>query len=231
MTGWPDDVRDRARRRGVDAVRRATSSAPPSTAAPCSTTRSRPSARSRTRSSLVIAPDAAPPPVPPAPGAPGDGDARRRRPPRTARRARGGPRALADIDRGYDAAAVVVGGDMPHLVPAVLELLAAAVDADPAAGAATLEVDPPCVLPLAVRPSIAGPVVDALLARRSPRAPRAPRPVDRGSGPGGDLAGARSRRTDPRRRRHPGRPRATDVSPRGRQDARPWEGGRASCWR
>ena len=35
--------------------------------------------------------------------------------------------ALADIDRGYDAAAVVVGGDMPHLVPAVLELLAAAV--------------------------------------------------------------------------------------------------------
>ena len=42
--------------------------------------------------------------------------------------------ALADIDRGYDAAALVVGGDMPHLVPAVLELLAAAVDADPAAG-------------------------------------------------------------------------------------------------
>ena len=31
--------------------------------------------------------------------------------------------ALADIDRGFDAAAVVVGGDMPHLVPAVLELL------------------------------------------------------------------------------------------------------------
>ena len=80
--------------------------------------------------------------------------------------------ALGDVDRGYDAAAVVVGGDMPNLVPAVLELLAAAVDADAAAGAATLEVDPPCVLPLAVRPSIAGPVVDALLRddRRALRA-------------------------------------------------------------
>ena len=80
--------------------------------------------------------------------------------------------ALADLDRGYDGAAVIVGGDMPHLVPAVLELLAAAVDADAAAGAATLEVDPPCVLPLAVRPSLAGPVVDALLRddRRALRA-------------------------------------------------------------
>jgi len=71
--------------------------------------------------------------------------------------------ALADIDRGNDDAAVVVGGDMPHLVPAVLELLAGAVDDDPAAGAAPLEFDPPCVLPLALRPSIAGPIVEALL--------------------------------------------------------------------
>ncbi len=54
---------------------------------------------------------------------------------------------------------------MPHLVPEVLALLAAAIDADPASGAATLEADPPCVLPLALRPSLARPAVDALLGR------------------------------------------------------------------
>jgi molybdopterin-guanine dinucleotide biosynthesis protein A len=80
--------------------------------------------------------------------------------------------ALADIDRGFDAPAIVVGGDMPHLVPGVLSLLAAAVDGDPAIGGAILGADPPCVLPLAVRPSIAGPLVQALLAedRRALRA-------------------------------------------------------------
>jgi molybdopterin-guanine dinucleotide biosynthesis protein A len=71
--------------------------------------------------------------------------------------------ALADIDRGHDGTALVVGGDMPHLVPAVLALLAATVDADPAIGGASLEADPPCVLPLAIRPSLAHPAVDALL--------------------------------------------------------------------
>ena len=52
---------------------------------------------------------------------------------------------------------------MPHLVPAVLALLAAAVDGDAVIGGAVLEADPPCVLPLAIRPSIAGPIVHALL--------------------------------------------------------------------
>jgi molybdopterin-guanine dinucleotide biosynthesis protein A len=80
--------------------------------------------------------------------------------------------ALADIDRGFDGAAIVVGGDMPHLVPAVLSLLAAAVDGDPLVGGAVLEAEPPCVLPFAVRPSIAGPIVAALL-REDRRALRA----------------------------------------------------------
>ncbi len=121
---------------------------------------------------IVIAPDVPMPPVPPALARQvtlmRDGVAHRG--PLAGLAA--GLVALADIDRGFDAAAIVVGGDMPHLVPAVLELLAAAVDGDPAAGAATLETDPPCVLPLAVRPSLAGPVADALL-REDRRALRA----------------------------------------------------------
>ena len=79
--------------------------------------------------------------------------------------------ALADIG-GLDAPAVVVGGDMPDLVPGVLALLAATVDGDPTIGGASLEADPPCVLPLAVRPSVAHPMVDALL-RENRRALRA----------------------------------------------------------
>jgi molybdopterin-guanine dinucleotide biosynthesis protein A len=80
--------------------------------------------------------------------------------------------ALAAIDRGFDGPAIVVGGDMPHLVPAVLALLAATVDADQAIGGASLEADPPCVLPLAIRPLLARPVIDALLLedRRALRA-------------------------------------------------------------
>jgi molybdopterin-guanine dinucleotide biosynthesis protein A len=121
---------------------------------------------------VVIAPEAPSPPVPPALAhrvtVMHDGVAHRG--PLAGLAA--GLVALADIDGGSDAVALVVGGDMPHLVPGVLELLAAAVDADAAAGAATLEADPPCVLPLAVRPSIAGPVVDTLLRddRRALRA-------------------------------------------------------------
>ena len=121
---------------------------------------------------LVIAPGVPPPPIPPAlvhqvtimrdailHGGPLAGLA-------------AGLVALADIDRGFDGAALVVGGDMPHLVPGVLTLLAAAVDRDAAIGGAVLEADPPCVLPLAVRPSIAGPIVRALLSedRRALRA-------------------------------------------------------------
>lgn len=60
--------------------------------------------------------------------------------------------------------AIVVGGDMPSLQPAVLRLLAEALDADLALGAATLEADPSAVLPMAVRPSVAAPAVAALLA-------------------------------------------------------------------
>jgi molybdopterin-guanine dinucleotide biosynthesis protein A len=71
--------------------------------------------------------------------------------------------ALADLELPGDAPAIVVGGDMPHLVPGVLALLAATLEADPATGAATLEADPACVLPLALRPSLARPSIDALL--------------------------------------------------------------------
>ena len=60
--------------------------------------------------------------------------------------------------------AIIVGGDMPSLQAAVLTLLADAIRAHPALGAATLEADPPSALPVAVRPSIAAPAVAALLA-------------------------------------------------------------------
>ncbi len=60
--------------------------------------------------------------------------------------------------------AVLVGGDMPSLVPAVLEVLVAALDPDPSLGAATLEADPPASLPMALRPAIVGPAAAALLA-------------------------------------------------------------------
>jgi molybdopterin-guanine dinucleotide biosynthesis protein A len=76
-----------------------------------------------------------------------------------------GLRALADLDRDDDAPSIVVGGDMPYLVPGVLVLLAAALDDNPAIGASALEADPPCVLPLALRPSIARPVAESLLGR------------------------------------------------------------------
>ncbi len=121
---------------------------------------------------VVIAPDAAPPPIPEALAHQvtlmRDGIAY------------GGPLAglaaglvaLADLDRGFDAPVVVVGGDMPRLVPGVLALLAATVAADPTIGGASLEADPPCVLPLAIRPSLAHPVIDALL-REDRRALRA----------------------------------------------------------
>jgi molybdopterin-guanine dinucleotide biosynthesis protein A len=121
---------------------------------------------------LVIAPDAPPPPLPASlerqvtimrDGIPHGG-------PLAGLAA--GLVALADIDRGFDGAVLVVGGDMPHLVPGVLTLLAAAVDSDAVIGGAVLDADPPCVLPLAIRPSIAGPMVHALL-REDRRALRA----------------------------------------------------------
>ncbi len=80
----------------------------------------------------------------------------------------GGIEALpAGIDR-----AIVVAGDMPTLVPAVLLALLDAIGADATAGAACLEADPVSPLPMAVRPSLAGPAIAALLRadRRSLRA-------------------------------------------------------------
>jgi molybdopterin-guanine dinucleotide biosynthesis protein A len=67
--------------------------------------------------------------------------------------------------------ALVVAGDMPTLVPAVLELLGAALVRDRSRGAACLEAEPASPLPAAVRPSVASPAAEALLAadRRSLR--------------------------------------------------------------
>ena len=135
--------------------------------------------------------------------------------------------ALADIDRGFDAAALVVAGDMPYLQPPVLALLAATVDGDATAGAATLETDPPCVLPFAIRPSVAAPVVDALL-REDRRALRAL--LDRL--PVALVAAAAWRALDPDGRTLVDIDTVADLDRRTRsagrrQDARPWEvGGR-----
>ncbi|MHB8959369.1 MAG: NTP transferase domain-containing protein [Candidatus Limnocylindrales bacterium] len=70
---------------------------------------------------------------------------------------------LAAAAPGIDLA-IVVGGDMPWVVPAVLTALLAALDADSALGVARLEAEPPAILPLAVRPSLVAPAAAALLA-------------------------------------------------------------------
>ena len=66
---------------------------------------------------------------------------------------------------------LLVAGDMPTLIPGVLDLLARVLGADPSLGAATLETDPPTLLPSAIRASLAGPMAETLLAadRRSLR--------------------------------------------------------------
>jgi molybdenum cofactor guanylyltransferase len=61
--------------------------------------------------------------------------------------------------------AIVIGGDMPWVLPAVLTTLLAALDADPTLGAATLEAEPTATLPMAVRPSLVAPAAAALLAK------------------------------------------------------------------
>jgi molybdenum cofactor guanylyltransferase len=73
------------------------------------------------------------------------------------------------------AVAIVVAGDMPTLAPAVLELLADALDADthPAADAATLEADPPSVFPLALRVGPANAAAGGILAGGGKRSMRA----------------------------------------------------------
>jgi molybdopterin-guanine dinucleotide biosynthesis protein A len=86
----------------------------------------------------------------------------------------GGPLAglaagLSALAPGADASAadaaivLVVGGDMPWIVPAVLGLLVDALVADATLGAATLEADPPTALPMAVRPGLAGRAAEDLL--------------------------------------------------------------------
>ncbi len=77
---------------------------------------------------------------------------------------------LAALPRPVDVA-IVVAGDMPTIVPAVLELLAGRLDRDPLLGVVCLEAEPASPLPAAVRPSVAGPAATILLAadRRSLR--------------------------------------------------------------
>ena len=114
----------------------------------------------------------------------------------------GGIDALpAGIDR-----AIVVAGDMPALVPAVLQALLDAVVSDAGTGVACLEATPESPLPMAVRPSLAGPAAAAPPGGRAPQpaGPRRGRPV--GHGPVGHLAAAGSRRGVAPRCRHAGGP-------------------------
>jgi molybdopterin-guanine dinucleotide biosynthesis protein A len=88
-----------------------------------------------------------------------------------------GPLAGLAAGLGSDAAgpaeiALVVGGDMPWLMPAVLGLLVERLAADGSSVAMTLGASPPAPLPLALRVAGARDAVAALLAadRRSLRA-------------------------------------------------------------
>lgn len=79
--------------------------------------------------------------------------------------------AASDGEGAAPDVVLLVAGDMPTLVPAVLALLVRILDEDPALGAVTLETEPPTLLPSAIRATIAGPVAEGLLAddRRSLR--------------------------------------------------------------
>jgi len=74
-----------------------------------------------------------------------------------------GLEALAALPGGPLDTALLVGGDMPSMMAAVLERMVAVLAADPALGAVTLEVDPPSALPMAVRPSLVLPAVRSLI--------------------------------------------------------------------
>lgn len=80
--------------------------------------------------------------------------------------------ALAAVRWDASDIALVVGGDMPHLVPAVLRRLADRLEAEKGLGAITLDASPPAPLPMAIRPVAVRPVAQACLAggRRSLRA-------------------------------------------------------------
>jgi molybdopterin-guanine dinucleotide biosynthesis protein A len=71
--------------------------------------------------------------------------------------------SLASLPAGIDRA-VLVGGDMPSLVPDVLHRLLECLVVDPSLGVATLEAEPAASLPMAVRPSAVGPAASELLA-------------------------------------------------------------------
>jgi molybdopterin-guanine dinucleotide biosynthesis protein A len=94
----------------------------------------------------------------------------------------GGPLAglaaglAADVTPGDEAPriALVVGGDMPSLVPAVLRLLVGRLAADPSLVAMTLAASRPAPLPMAVRPAAVRGAIETILAsggRRSLLAP------------------------------------------------------------
>lgn len=59
---------------------------------------------------------------------------------------------------------IVIGGDMPWVVPGVLTAMLATLDADPSLGVATLETEPLAMLPMAVRRAMVAPAAAALLA-------------------------------------------------------------------
>jgi molybdopterin-guanine dinucleotide biosynthesis protein A len=114
---------------------------------------------------LVLAPDAAPPPLP--------ADLAGRIAIAHDSAPRRGPLAglAAALDAVSDDAslALVVGADMPRLDPAVLALLASSLAQHPGAGAVVLESDPLATLPLAIDVGLARLAANALVAedRRS----------------------------------------------------------------
>ncbi len=65
---------------------------------------------------------------------------------------------------GRNEVVLVVGGDMPSLVPAVLRLMAEALAADQSLAAMTLAASAPAPLPMAVRAGAALRAIDAILA-------------------------------------------------------------------
>jgi len=69
--------------------------------------------------------------------------------------------------------ALVTGGDMPSVVASVLHLLASTLDASMGIKAATLEADPPSILPMAVRVEPALAACTAILAGQGKRSLRA----------------------------------------------------------
>lgn len=72
--------------------------------------------------------------------------------------------ATAGRDDGWDGVVLVIGGDMPALVPAVLRLLATTLAEDPSLAVMTLAASDPAPLPMAVRPNAARAAIDAILA-------------------------------------------------------------------